>query len=559
MLDKFRMVEVPKGAKISKQKNGEWVQLVVDREYIKSKKYYKEKKVLIGLITRNENGERMMFPNEKYFNYFSDENIVEIEKDLEFSDTLSFGTYAVFDLIFKKIGVDDILKNIFGTNSTIIKALVCYYSSNCSNTIQGFKTWLFKNYAGLEKVKSESTISDILNKHLTAEKIAKFSELWLKNYQRNLNNNVNSSYVNIDSINVNTSSKNVKKAEYGYATENKNEPIINIGLVTDQINNFPLFYEIYAGSVTDMTQCDILIEKIKTIGIKDHCLVMDRGYFSAKNIHNIDKKGYSFIIVAKLWNKNLQRVLDENKDKFKHKISNLTNDKKSFGMIVKDKVFDDVNKKFNIVLLYEPIKESERVSFYTEYFTRLVEQVKNMKKLTKEVELNFSEYLDLELDEKRRILSVTPKEESFEKHIKNAGYCAIVTNTEKTIDEVQNAYHNRDSIEKMFRWIKTQTNLNKNYSYTDGILESKTFLTFISDIVRAYIMFYCKDLIARKRHETYNTIINELTKIEVTKISDTYLRRNAFTAKQKEILNGLELDTNQLLQYVNLLNLRLKK
>ncbi|WP_156953948.1 hypothetical protein [Mycoplasmopsis opalescens] len=111
----------------------------------------------------------------------------------------------------------------------------------------------------------------------------------------------------------------------------------------------------------------------------------------------------------------------------------------------------------------------------------------------------------------------------------------------------------------MFRWIKTQTNLNKNYSYTDGDLESKTFLTFISGIVRAYIMFYCKDLIARKRNETYSTIINELSKIEVTKISDTYLRRNAFTAKQKEILNDLLLDTNQLLQHVNLLNLRLKK
>ncbi|WP_156953949.1 hypothetical protein [Mycoplasmopsis opalescens] len=66
-------------------------------------------------------------------------------------------------------------------------------------------------------------------------------------------------------------------------------------------------------------------------------------------------------------------------------------------MIVKDKVFDDLNKKFNIVLLYEPIKESERVSFCTEYFTRLVEQVKNMKKLTKEDEHNFSEYLDLSL------------------------------------------------------------------------------------------------------------------------------------------------------------------
>ncbi|WAM01883.1 hypothetical protein ONA02_04460 [Mycoplasmopsis felis] len=91
----------------------------------------------------------------------------------------------------------------------------------------------------------------------------------------------------------------------------------------------------------------------------------------------------------------------------------------------------------------------------------------------------------------------------------------------------------------MFKWIKTQTNFNKNYSYNDGVLESKTFITFISSIIKSFITFHCSELIKKKSTLTFNSILGELSKIEVTNIDGKYVRKNSLTAKQKEILNCL--------------------
>ncbi|UWV85349.1 hypothetical protein NW066_01320 [Mycoplasmopsis felis] len=54
MIEKFKKVLIPDGAKISKRKNAWYVQVVVKREYIKSKKYYKETKVAVGKKSFNE-------------------------------------------------------------------------------------------------------------------------------------------------------------------------------------------------------------------------------------------------------------------------------------------------------------------------------------------------------------------------------------------------------------------------------------------------------------------------------------------------------------------------
>ncbi|WP_416321760.1 hypothetical protein [Mycoplasmopsis felis] len=60
--------------------------------------------------------------------------------------------------------------------------------------------------------------------------------------------------------------------------------------MTDQNNGFPLYYDIYSDFITDMDQCEILVEKAKQLGIKEQTLVMDRGYFSSKNISFLEQK-----------------------------------------------------------------------------------------------------------------------------------------------------------------------------------------------------------------------------------------------------------------------------
>ncbi|WP_322935433.1 hypothetical protein RRG40_04065 [Mycoplasmopsis felis] len=78
---------------------------------------------------------------------------------------------------------------------------------------------------------------------------------------------------------------------------------------------------------------------------------MDRGYFLSKNISFLEQKNFKFIMMAKLWNKNLQKLLDANKDILKHNINMLIDDNETFATIIKDKVFTDNAKEFNIVLI----------------------------------------------------------------------------------------------------------------------------------------------------------------------------------------------------------------
>ncbi|PPJ44882.1 hypothetical protein C0075_23985 [Rhizobium sp. KAs_5_22] len=122
----------------------------------------------------------------------------------------------------------------------------------------------------------------------------------MKTYKELSGNNLENTYLNVDSTNISTTSKAVEMAEYGYSKDGEYEPIVNISFITDQLNGLPIYYDIYAGSINDMSQCEILIDKSKELGIKNSCLVMDRGYFSSKNVQYLDKNGYKFIMMAKL-------------------------------------------------------------------------------------------------------------------------------------------------------------------------------------------------------------------------------------------------------------------
>ncbi|WP_322900793.1 hypothetical protein [Mycoplasmopsis felis] len=124
---------------------------------------------------------------------------------------MSFGLHSTSELILEKIGINKILKDVFGNKSELIKALVNYYLSDANNTIQGFKYWLFKNYAGLEKIYSESYISNLLNSQLTSEKIYKFQSEWYKTYKKLNGENIKECYINVDSTNISSTSQNMKK------------------------------------------------------------------------------------------------------------------------------------------------------------------------------------------------------------------------------------------------------------------------------------------------------------------------------------------------------------
>ena len=135
------------------------------------------------------------------------------------------------------------------------------------------------------------------------------------------------------------------------------------------------------------------------------------------------------------------------------------------------------------------------------------------------------------------------------------GFFAIVTKDKLDTSYVIDEYRKRDIIEKTFRDIKSYMNMNKFKVHSDTKIKVKTFIAFISSIIKASINTKLKKYLKENSSDTLITVFKELSKIEVTKINDVYVRKYALTGKQKKILAELNLSEDTLKSYINLLNM----
>lgn len=96
-------------------------------------------------------------------------------------------------------------------------------------------------------------------------------------------------YISYDSTNMNCVAGNLELAEYGHAKDNPNLPQVNMSLGYNQTGNRPLFYSLYPGSIIDNTECEKMVERAKYYECENMGFILDRGYFSIKNIRYFEK------------------------------------------------------------------------------------------------------------------------------------------------------------------------------------------------------------------------------------------------------------------------------
>lgn len=105
--------------------------------------------------------------------------------------------------------------------------------------------------------------------------------------------------------------------------------------------------------------------------------------------------------------------------------------------------------------------------------------------------------------------------------------------------------------------MKSELDYNRFRVYSDDGVEAKTFVTFLANIVRNEILMKTKPIRKNRKDYTVQAIINELSRIEITKNSnDEYIRRYGLTKKQKEILSCFELNEDKINSYVKEVNKR---
>ena len=363
-------------------------------------------------------------------------------------------------------------------------------------------------------------------------------------------------YISYDSTNINTVSGNIELAEYGHAKDNEELPQVNISLAYDQDNSIPLFYDTYAGSIIDNTECAAMVERAKRYGYKEVGFILDRGYFSMRNIQYFDRNGYSFIIMTKATTMFVKSVIEEVRYKLRNSSSYYINSYGISGITLKRKINEKDEKKryFHVYLDDEKgaIAKKEILHKFTLMDEELEKKVNH--KLTKREQVeSYKKYYRLKFDENGYLLNYKRKSEVIDELISSTGMFVIITSVEMSAEEAIDKYRNRDSIEKLFRAEKSYMGFDCFRVHDEERMKAKLFILFISLIIRTDIYNQLKPLYLKDaKNYTVPKALKELEKLYITKLADDkYHQRYLLTAKQKKILKAFEIEENDYKKIAN--------
>lgn len=313
MFLKFK-VQIPDvlGKLVRKKRGGHtFIEYEYERTYDPEKQFTYPKRASIGKV--DPENPKMMTPNESYLKYFPDAIMPDELDRSGRSPYLKLGSYVVLHKLNADTHIREILNEYMGERDAgFLLDLGCYSIIAEKNAAQYYPDYAYEHplFSPEMKIYSDSKAGNFF-KSICPEQTAGFLDSWNKGWNRRQR-----IYISYDSTNKNCQADDIALAEYGKAKTDIDLPVFNYSAAFDTANKEPLFYEQYLGSINDISQLTCMFNKAYGYGYRKLGFILDRGYFSQKNLKYIDQMGYSYLIIVKGMQNFIRGTVLENQEKF---------------------------------------------------------------------------------------------------------------------------------------------------------------------------------------------------------------------------------------------------
>jgi len=539
------LVNIPdvKGKITQKRKgNSVYISYEIGRKYDPAKQYNVPDRVIIG--KQNQSDKKQMEPNENFLKYFPEVDLPEERYDSNRSSCLRIGAYIIIQQMMKETGIPELLSEYFNDRDLGLFLDLITYTLICENNAgQYYPDYAYNHPLFTEgmRIYSDATVSDFFGR-VTDDQSIGFLNEW--NAKRDHREKI---YISYDSTNKNIQAGDVEIAEFGNAKVDTGKPIFNYSIAYDTHNREPLFYEKYPGSINDVSQLQIMLDKAMGYGYRKIGFILDRGYFSKANLDYMDHCGYDFVVMVKGMSTLVNELILENKGKFEDKRACSIRRHKVYGTTVKRKLFltDEKERYFHIFHSSgKETKERENVEKAVENCAYFLEKKKGS---VYEVPNYLQYYFEPEYSKDGYFLMAREKRDVIERELRLCGYFVIITSQKMTAGEAIDLYRSRDASEKLFRGDKSYLGNKSIRVYSDESVSAKIFIEFVALIIRNRIYTKLRDEVERLGKDpnfmTVPAAIKELEKIEIIRGLDlVYRLDHAVTATQKTILSAFDMD-----------------
>ena len=554
-------------------------------EYEYGRVYDKERQFTIA--NRKTIGKRsgadlsMMQPNENYMKFFPD---VEMPDRTERSCGLQIGTWVVIRKIINDYNLPEILGRYLPAKDVgLFLDLAAYSIVEEDNRAQHYPNYAFKHplFAQGMRIYSDSRVSDFL-KTMDEGVSASFLNAW--NEGRNHRERI---YFSYDSTDKKCQAGDLRVVETGHSKSGEETSIFNYAIAYDTHNQEPLFYEVYPGSINDVSQLQCMVDKSVGYGYKQIGFVLDRGYFSKENIDYLEANKYSFVMMLKGKADLVQQWVLENKGSFEEKRLYNIPAYEVYGKTIEKKLFATDRKPRYIHLYHSVDLEANEKRDVEKKINQLTSFLNSHINQFKEFRPGLEQYFLLHYDEKakkkepkkkrdplkgetneqekaeRKFVFFEEKAAVIELELALCGYFVIITSEKMTAKEAIEIYKGRDASEKLFLSDKTFLGNHCLRVDSDESAASKIFIEFVALIIRNRMYNYLKEekkkLDKKPNFMTVPAAIRELDKIEMARQLDgVYRFDHAITATQKTILKAFGMTDSYVKHIADEISLKLQ-
>ncbi len=559
------LVKIPENTgkiTVNRRVDTTYIEYTYDRKYIPEKKYNVPKRTTIGKQSKADL--TMMQPNQNFVKFFPEIPLPDERNNSNRSSCLRIGAYLVIRKIIEEYNLPKILSNYWDERGVGLFLDLAAYSIICENNAgQYYPDYAYNHPLLTENMKiySDSTVSRFMDSISGDDKVG-FLNSW--NATRNHRERI---YISYDSTNKNCQAGDIEMVEFGHPKDDKGTPVFNYSVAYDTYNKEPLFYETYPGSIVDVSQLQFMLEKAKGYGYKKVGFILDRGYFSKKNIQYMDSCHYDFVIMVKGMASFVEKIILNNKGSFEKKRACLIPEYQVYGMTFQDKLYaDDENDRY-FHIYHKVTKESAERGILEGKIRKMTEFLKKHEGKSINLGEIYHWYFDIFSHEKddgtNKFLYAKEKIEVIERELELCGYFVIVTSRKMTAAEALSLYKSRDASEKLFRGDKSYLGNKSLRVYGNESANAKIFIEFVALVVRCKIYTQLKAMMAEmSKKPNYMTVpaaLKELEKIEmIRQLDNVYRLDHAITATQKTILKSFGVDEKYIKEKAMMLSEQLK-
>ena len=538
-------IPVVPGKLVRKNRGGHtYIEYEYDRIYDPVKQYTYPKRASIGRVDPED--PTRMTPNENFLKYFPDAEIPEEIDRSERSPYLNIGTYVVLHKLIQDCKLKEILDEYMDEKDTgFLLDLACYSIIEENNAGQYYPDYAYEHalFTPDMKIYTDLKVSDFLH-GLKPEQSVGFLNSW--NRSKNKRQKI---YLSYDSTNKNCQAGDIDLVEYGNAKVDAGLPIFNYSVACDSANREPLFYELYPGSLNDVSQLICMTNKAHGYGYRNIGFILDRGYFSKKNLAYMDQNGYSFLIMVKGMKDFICGIIEGNQGDFENSRGRYIDRYDVYGTTVKRFLCEGDTKKRNFHIYYSDGKAYSEKQEIKQRIRRLKKYLDScVGKECVPFGPEIRKYFHLNYEKDGKTLKLAEENTSaVEKELSLAGYFAIVSSDNMTAREAIELYKSREASEKLFRSDKSYLGNNSMRVHSDEALSSKVFIQFIALILRSRIYTALKEksekMLKKPNYLTVPVALKELEKIVmIRQLDGVYRLDHAVTATQKIILDAFGLN-----------------